>query len=584
MARKVKVEIGIDGKIVSPFSSLNLTQSFDWHHHFQLTCPIQEKDDDLLDRCNKYIGKEFKIDVSSDWFNAKKNIFKGIVTRVGLARNQGSNSELLISGYSPTILMDDGPNTSAFVESKLKDIVSEVMNKYGSIESKIAPKAKDKIEYYVQYKESNYEFIQRTAELYGEWCYYDGLKFYFGKPKTEDAVPIKLGKELLNFDLSLKLSPTEFKLQAYDYINNKVLESPASSANVPGLDQYGKVVFDKSKKLFNQAPLQPFSTIVTSKGELDDFALRQRSIKANEMVTFSGRSDNPFLKVGSVVQAQGGISMGGLDTFSKEVNYGEFIITEITHFTDGLGNYENQFEAIPSSLQYPPHNAHVKMPFCESQIATVVENDDPDSMGRVKVKFPWLQGSMTTPWIRIAATAGGSGQGFFIIPEVDDEVIVDFMHNNPSKPHVVGCVYHGKAKPSGMSDKDNNKKGIKTKSGNEIYLSDESGKEEIKIINGGNVMVFTLDGPKITITTEGDLEISAKNIAMKAEEEILIDAGKSLTAKTKEMTLNGTSKVTAGGSEVTITGQQKVTASAGMEMKISGGVSASVMAPQVKLN
>lgn len=583
MARKVKVEIGIDGKIVSPFSSLNLTQSCDWHHHFQLTCPIQEKDDDLINRCNEYIGKEFKIDIASDWFKDKKNIFKGIVTKVGLARNQGSNSELLISGYSPTILMDDGPHTYCFIESKLKDIANDIMGKYGSIESKISPKAKDKIEYFVQYKESNYEFIHRIAELYGEWCYYDGTKFFFGKPKTEDPVPLKLGKELLNFDLSLKLSPTEFKLQAYDYINNKVLESPASNANVPGLDQYGKVAFDKSKKLFSQSPLQPFPITVANKGDLDDFALRQRSIKANEMVTFSGRSDNPFLKIGTVVQAQGGISMGGMDTFSKEVNYGEFIITEIAHFTDGLGNYENHFEAIPSSVQYPPHNTHVKMPFCESQIAVVVENDDPDSMGRVKVRFHW-QTSETTPWIRIAATAGGSGQGFFIIPEIDDEVVIGFTHNNPSKPHVLGSVYHGKAKPSGMSDKKNNKKGIKTKSGNEIYLSDEGGKEEIKIINGGNVMVFTLDGPKITITTEGDLEFSAKNIAMKATEEILIDAGKSLTAKTKEMTLNGTSKVTAGGAEVTITGQQKVTASAGMEMKISGGVSASVMAPQVKLN
>ena len=585
MARKVKVEIGIDGNPITPISNLSLTQSFDSHHHFQLTCPIQEKDDDLLTKCNDYIGKVFKVDVSSDWFNLKKNIFQGVVTRVGLARTQGANSEIVISGYSPTILMDDGPHATSFSEMKLKDIAGDILNKYGSIDSKISPKSKDKIDYIVQYKESNFQFLNRISALYGEWCYYDGVKFFLGKPSAEDAITLKLGKELLNFDLSMKLSPTEFKLQAYDYLNNKVLESPSSGANVPGLDQYGKIAIDKSKKLFNQTPLFPFPVTVANKSELDDFAIRKRSTQANELVAFNGRSDNPFLKIGSVVKIQGGISMMGLATASKEVNYGEFIVTEISHFTDGLGNYENHFEAIPSSVQYPPQNSHIKMPFCESQVAVVKENDDPDSMGRVRVQFHWQEGSEMTPWIRLASTASGSGQGFFIIPEKDDEVVTGFTHNNPSKPYILGCVYHGKAKPEGMSDGKNNKKGILTKSGNQIFISDEGGKEEIKIVNGGNTMVFSLDGPKITLSTEGDLAISAKNIAMKASEKILIEAGKELTLKAgTEVSVKGDSKVNIGSPEVAITGQQKVTASAGQEVSITGGVSASMMAPQVKLN
>ena len=593
MARKVTVEIGIDDNPVTPFSSLSLTQTIDWHHHFQIACQIQEKDDDLLDRCNKYIGKVVKIDVSSDWFKSKENIFMGIVTRVGLSRNQGSNSEIIISGYSPTILMDDGPNVSSFSEKKLKEIASQILGKYGDIETEVNPKAKGQIDYIVQYKESNYQFLQRIAALFGEWCYYDGVKYFFGKPKTGEPKFLKLGKELLNFDLSLKLSPTEFKLQAYDYLNNKVLESPSSGANVPGLDEYGKIVLNKSKKLFSQTPLMPFPFSVANKTELDGFALAKKSTHANELVTFNGRSDNPFLKIGSVIKIQGGINIGGLAIGSKEVSYGEFIITEISHFTDGLGNYENQFEAIPSTVQYPPTNNHVKTPFCDSQIAVVKENSDPEKLGRIRVQFQWQGGSEMTPWIRLASTAGGNGQGFFIIPEVDDEVLVGFNNNNPSKPHVLGCMYHGKAKPGDLTDPKNNKKGIKTKSGNEFFLSDEGGKEEIKIVNGGNIMIFTLDGPKITITTEGDLDISAKKISITAETDISISAGGNMSLEAgSEMTINaGTkmalaagTKLSGSGMEVAIEGQTKVTASAGSQMDISGGATASISAPMLKLN
>src|SRR5690606_33960359 len=97
------------------------------------------------------------------------------------------------------------------------------------------------------------------------------------------------------------------------------------------------------------------------------------------------------------------------------------------------------------------------------------ENHDPEELGRVRVQFQWQKANGDkTPWIRVAASGAGGGYGYFFVPEKGDQVFVGLEHNNPDKPYVVGGLYHGKAKPKGVSDKDNNKKVIQTKSGNII--------------------------------------------------------------------------------------------------------------------
>jgi hypothetical protein len=70
------------------------------------------------------------------------------------------------------------------------------------------------------------------------------------------------------------------------------------------------------------------------------------------------------------------------------------------------------------------------------QLAIVVDNKDGEGNPgyRVKVKFPWLTEQETSFWARIAVPMGGSGRGTYVLPEIDDQVLVVFEHGDINRP------------------------------------------------------------------------------------------------------------------------------------------------------
>src|ERR1035438_8059879 len=145
-------------------------------------------------------------------------------------------------------------------------------------------------------------------------------------------------------------------------------------------------------------------------------------------------------------------------------------------------------------------------------IGVVTNNQDPDSMGRVNVKFPWLSDVDESFWARIAAPMAGNQRGAYFLPEVDDEVLVAFEHGDVRSPYVLGGLWNGKdAPPATNGDGKNNVRMIKSRSGHVVKLNDEDGKETIEIIDKSKNNSIVIDTSKntITITTDKDITLSA---------------------------------------------------------------------------
>jgi len=156
-------------------------------------------------------------------------------------------------------------------------------------------------------------------------------------------------------------------------------------------------------------------------------------------------------------------------------------------------------------------------------VGIVTNNQDPDGMGRVKVKFPWLSDADESFWARAAVPMAGKDRGFYFLPEVDDEVLVAFEHGDARFPYILGALWNGKdAPPATNDDGKNNVRVIKSRSGHVIRLTDEDGKEKIEIIDKGkkNRIVFDSSENKITITADKEILLSAKNgkITLEAKE------------------------------------------------------------------
>jgi uncharacterized protein involved in type VI secretion and phage assembly len=133
-------------------------------------------------------------------------------------------------------------------------------------------------------------------------------------------------------------------------------------------------------------------------------------------------------------------------------------------------------------------------------VGVVTKIDDPDSLGRVKVAFPWLKDDDESRWARVVSMMAGPDRGAVFRPEVDDEVLVLFEHGDMRFPYVIGAVWNGKdGLPSERGeDKKNDVRLIKSRSGHTLVFDDTSGSEKITITDkGGNVIELTSKGVTI---------------------------------------------------------------------------------------
>ncbi len=113
------------------------------------------------------------------------------------------------------------------------------------------------------------------------------------------------------------------------------------------------------------------------------------------------QTNQPSIKVGNTIEL---IGMG-------PVYNGVYFVKRVTHHMDGGSDYYNFVEALPLESAKPPiiesdARSWRGDPIC----ALVIDNKDPESRGRVKVKFPF-NGSNGQPcesdWIHVAGPYAG---------------------------------------------------------------------------------------------------------------------------------------------------------------------------------
>ena len=183
-------------------------------------------------------------------------------------------------------------------------------------------------------------------------------------------------------------------------------------------------------------------------------------------------------------------------------------------------------------------------------IGVVDDLQDPESLGRVRVRFPYLNNQLSE-WARVATPMGGKERGLFLRPEKGDEVLVGFELGDPRRPNILGALW-SKPDPPPPDDGNavqNNWRFLRSRSGHLLKFDDTSGAERIEIVGkgDGHRIVIDVSAKKIQITcTQGDVEISAPagNVAI---------SGKTVEVKASTtMTLEAEAAMTISGQTVAI--------------------------------
>lgn len=190
-------------------------------------------------------------------------------------------------------------------------------------------------------------------------------------------------------------------------------------------------------------------------------------------------------------------------------------------------------------------------------LGLVTNNQDPEGLGRVKVRYPWREGSEESYWARLAVLAAGKDRGSLWLPEVKDEVLVAFDKGNIEHPYVIGSLWNGKdVPPEKNADGKNDTKLIRTRCGHQVKFFEKQGKESVEIkTKGGHV--FLMDDTtgsaqvqikdssgqnKITIKTSDNSVTIESGLSLKIKsQKIDIEAGASMTLKASgTLTIQGT--------------------------------------------
>ena len=554
--------IRIDG-VSWDFTWLSLHQEVGNHHQFEIGVSLLPEEGLLKEKSDAFLGKNIHIELDYATDNVLQQLafdnpssFYGIVEGVGLSRGKIGDNIIIIRGKSLSALMDDGLHTRSFSEQNFEQILDTILEDYQEVFSEkehsplLEPKYEKTIPYLVQYKESNYTFLSRIAAEYNEWFYFDGSKMVFGVPEDSDALSLSYGMEDLNsFDLTIKTFPILTKFKAYDYQKHEFPE--VESSHNETLSNFAELAHKISNEgLYSGSKKKiSFSFQSKTKEDLQTLADKQHQMRSHEFLVLSGSSGNPHLKIGNKITLS--------DSTGDE--FGTYFITSIKHYLDNESNYVNEFEGIPAEVIAPPISEDFEYPIADNQIAKVVDTNDPDKLGRVKVQFIWQQDTEeeTSPWIRVATPYSGADKGFFLVPEKEDFVLVAFENHDPDSPYVLSGFYHGKAAPTWQDD-ENNVKAWVTRSGHQILLNDKEKEESIIISNpeGKNTITLSLgEQPSISIISEG-------SISLIAEENIILDA--------KNVMIAATSTTDISGSVVDISSSKKCDFSSAEVMDISG--------------
>ena len=521
--------LSLDGE---PFLSRNsyeviLEQKTNAHDTFSIIVPddaLDTYEGFVMESSKKLLGK--KISLSYWQYGSENQVFSGIVT--GLKnRKESGYGKLVITGHSPSILLENGRADRSFEQLSLSQIVKEIGVNYPQ-EGKIHAEEQELnvrrvLPYTVQSQESDFGFIQRLATRYGEYFYYNGKELIFGN-KAEPVLELSEGRELIELEFELGLRAQGFSGLTYDAEKGESIQHNAQDVQTEWKENaLQAVAVQASKQLFGNAPKSVFSGSEKSQ-ELEEMLLKEKENRES-LIWVRGRSRDSRLKNGSRAKLTD-INGRAMETYR---------IVEIRHYYNG-DEYYNEFVGV-SDVLHPPYQDSGAFPKSHEQMGRVVENADPLGLGRVRVQMMWQEaGSEKTPWIRLLQPHSGSGKGFYFVPEIGEEVLVGFQGGNAEKPYVIGTQYNGKEK-SGYADKENNIKAVHTRSGHKLVFTED---ESILITDkSGNEILLDTKGSNITITAPETMTLNAKNLNINVSQNMTTDVGNNMiTNVTNDTTIS----------------------------------------------
>lgn len=479
-------------------------------------------------------GKEIEIKIGRDRNNI--TVFKGLIIKQHIRIQEDGTANLMVECKDKAVRMTIGRHNHYYEERKDSEVIEEVIARSGLGKDVEATKLKHKE--LVQFHSTDWDFILSRAEVNGKVVTVDDGKVIVKEPKTSGSPTgtARFGDNLLEFEAEMD-ARTQWKAveaKAWDYKTQALFEQTSNSAKVT---EPGNIKGSKLADIVAPDKFELRHSGQVLEAELKDWTdaamLRSRLAKICGRARFFGSAD---IKPGHLLT---------LENVGERFN-GNVYVSAVRHDV-GEGDWDTniQFGLKPGWFNRTPEIIDVPaaglLPAVNGlQIGKVVQlEEDPDGEDRILVRLPIVNNSAPGVWARVATLDAGENRGSFFRPEIDDEVVVGFLNDDPRDPIVLGML-NSSAKPAPIQAQDvNHEKGFVTRSEMRIHFHDET--KTITIDTpAGNSIVLDEDSTSIVITDQNDntIKMEPDGITMDSPKDITITAGGKIDIKaTGDMTL-----------------------------------------------
>jgi type VI secretion system secreted protein VgrG len=448
-------------------------------------------------------------------------------------------------------------------EKTAPEVIEKVFGDHGfAVYSNNLSRDYPQMEYCVQYRESDMDFVCRLME---EW----GISYYFKHSDGEHK--LIMTDEMSTFESipgSRPYFPTADARRAEkDYFKSVVAGRSFTSGKIK-LDEYDFKNSESDQKV-EQPVTPPFDP-----GDLEVFDYPGRyanpgdgNKKAQAWSDLERTRDHHFHVEGDCVSCFPG-GLVTLEDLSKSGLDGEYLALRCRHSyaaqsyrTGGAASlphaYEGHYEFIKSDKTYAPPRVTPRALIPGHQTAKVVGDGDidVDEYGRILVRFHWDQESDQSRRCRVAQVWAGNQWGGIFTPRVGMEVLVAFLEGDPDQPYVVGALYNDKHMPPYDLPGEKTKSGFKsnsTTSGsgyNEFIFDDEDGNQLVRLHAERNLEAVIEKDESRTVKNDRNTEIQ-QNDTLHVSQVLKV------TADTKIEITCGGSKITMEPMKITIQSQQ----------------------------
>jgi Rhs element Vgr protein len=496
-------------------------------------------------------GKSIEIKMGYDSDN--KTLFKGIVIKHGIKISRdGSLLEVVCKDAS--IKMTVGRKNKYFTEVKDSDVMEEILGTYDDLTPAVQATELDHKEL-IQYYTTDWDFLLSRADANGQIVVVDDGEVAVMSPDlgAEESLNLIFGSTIFEFEAEMdaRAQYQGVSSRAWDYASQQMI---SADGQPPAANPQGNISESDLAQVIGLANYE-----LRHSGQLVDQELQawaNATYIRSHLAKIVGRAmiqGFPDIKPGNLVLFEGvGERFNGkafLTAVRHEMNAGSWY----THLQFGRPPrcFYEEYELAdrPAAGLLPGVNG--------LQIGLVKDLEDPDGEDRILVQLPAVDEQAEGIWARLASLDAGDNRGFVFRPEIDDEVIVGFVNDDPRDPVVLGML-HSSAKPAPIpGSNDNHEKGLQTRSEMKLHFDDDK-----KIITietpGGNKVVLDDDAQAITLQDQHG-------------NKVLMDAAGITLESAKDIVLKATGDVKVEGVNVEQKAQAqfKAEGSAGVEVKSS---------------